>query len=923
MSSTSEETQDDMPQALDTPPLGSTPANVRELAAYQESSGAVIKPCSGSPSQQKHGTIIKGKKRSRDELKNTDAPNTAEDEQHSSQSAFQQCHAHSKHSTAHHVCTLPHSSNQHALQALLSAAQRHEATHQLSSSQQLHSEADGPSHLHDSSNPQLLRQRLPKSVAVRADKPYQVDNMQGQPWPSQLTLQSPPPMPQHNMMGDASQLDAMYAPTKPKAKISPQLIRDLQRLETPEMEADSVQAALEFAEAVRVPPAQRAQQGSDAMHPTFGQPHDTEPVRLFHAIEVGTGSLNVLRILTHRICNSTSSDFSSVTGGPEQLLEVIQDLLKDMEVSQQLLHHAEQAVIVHSQAAMQRVETLQMHHRATREYWLQSQRLQTISSDRQAVLQRMLMLPLEPASKDLLELFDRLQQNVVGLLEVSACRAKLTGDMQMAQAQLVAQGVSGVTPKGMMTGQVELVVERPVRRLQTLLSIIRAIISKRNVLLLELASALVPWHRCSQHMQQDAHKLAEAVSQIQGRIEGLLKPEWKGQVWHKGQPPSQPGQQHFAMGKKSPFEGTAAALGNSSQPGKTPAKSEQPSSLEAHRLQETPSGSQSTAGGSPGSALPLHPIKGRLSTQSNSMQLLSSCQDVSGSLPLHNLQTSAQAGRQVQLQEYAVVKPKAQQPLGHQSESSRDPRAQHSALHGAKAPLGSAQSLPLQQKQRPPVTPEPALPAHAVQSRPETDTETCGSPDVRAAAEALLQAQLQEIGIPSDQIHPQLLNLISALAGVSSGTSSTVSANTDPRASPHEPIVVTQQSGRAASEPVQEIAKVPKLSRHDSVRRQRGSVVCQDGSECMHGGPLEGAPVTRGNVTDFEQKQSHHERQHHQHDGQLQAAAYAQQLYALLVQAQCPQAAGLHLLMRAQTSDEAAACTAINGKAAQSPAGAK
>jgi hypothetical protein len=66
-------------------------------------------------------------------------------------------------------------------------------------------------------------------------------------------------------------------------------------------------------------------------------------------------------------------------------------------------------------------------------------------------------LPLEPPSKDLLELFDKLQQNVVCLLEVSACRAKLTGDMQLAQAQLGAQGVSGVTPKGMMTGQVELV----------------------------------------------------------------------------------------------------------------------------------------------------------------------------------------------------------------------------------------------------------------------------------------------------------------------------------------------------------------------------------------------------------------------------------------------------------------------------------
>ena len=66
-------------------------------------------------------------------------------------------------------------------------------------------------------------------------------------------------------------------------------------------------------------------------------------------------------------------------------------------------------------------------------------------------------MPLEPASKTLLELFDKLQQTVVCLLEVCACRAKLTGDMQLAQAQLVAQGVSGVTPKGMMTGQVELV----------------------------------------------------------------------------------------------------------------------------------------------------------------------------------------------------------------------------------------------------------------------------------------------------------------------------------------------------------------------------------------------------------------------------------------------------------------------------------
>lgn len=66
-------------------------------------------------------------------------------------------------------------------------------------------------------------------------------------------------------------------------------------------------------------------------------------------------------------------------------------------------------------------------------------------------------LPLESSSKDLLGLFERLRQSVVSVLEVAACRAKLTGEMQSAQAQLVAQGVSGVTTKGMMTGHVDLV----------------------------------------------------------------------------------------------------------------------------------------------------------------------------------------------------------------------------------------------------------------------------------------------------------------------------------------------------------------------------------------------------------------------------------------------------------------------------------
>ena len=74
-----------------------------------------------------------------------------------------------------------------------------------------------------------------------------------------------------------------------------------------------------------------------------------------------------------------------------QLLEVVQDLLKDMELSQRLLQHAEQAVTAHRQAAVWRAQTLQAFHKATREHWLQSQRLQSIAAERQDLVQRMLM----------------------------------------------------------------------------------------------------------------------------------------------------------------------------------------------------------------------------------------------------------------------------------------------------------------------------------------------------------------------------------------------------------------------------------------------------------------------------------------------------------------------------------------------------
>ena len=78
-------------------------------------------------------------------------------------------------------------------------------------------------------------------------------------------------------------------------------------------------------------------------------------------------------------------------GGPAQLLKVVQDLLKDMETSQRLLQHAEQAVTAHRQAALWRVETLHAYHKASEAHWMQRQRLQSIAAERQNLLQRMLL----------------------------------------------------------------------------------------------------------------------------------------------------------------------------------------------------------------------------------------------------------------------------------------------------------------------------------------------------------------------------------------------------------------------------------------------------------------------------------------------------------------------------------------------------
>ena len=328
-------------------------------------------------SQQADGSVPKSRKRSLDEGKGTDPP---EDEQHSSQSAFRQCLSHTQQNSIQQAQTLPLASHSQALQLLLSAAHSHEG---ISCLNQSNEEASLAIPAYQDASQHAVTARM-----KRTDQPslFVSSGLQNNAWlPQVSSARSTQLQPQQAPHQASSHIELLYAPTRSTSRISAQLIWGIQRFERPEMDADSVQAALEFADAVQINPAQHAKQ------PGFSSQHPSERATLLHTLEVGTGRLDVLRVLTHRVHTSSLSERGYGQSGPGQLLDVIQDLLKDMESSRQLLNHAEQTVLAYKQAALARVESLQLHTRAAQDYWLQTQRLREVAVKRRSVLQKMMM----------------------------------------------------------------------------------------------------------------------------------------------------------------------------------------------------------------------------------------------------------------------------------------------------------------------------------------------------------------------------------------------------------------------------------------------------------------------------------------------------------------------------------------------------
>ena len=179
--------------------------------------------------------------------------------------------------------------------------------------------------------------------------------------PAQPSSRMPQPS-QHSMhratseppLSHAHILSPLYTPVVPKPKVSRQLISAVRALEHPEMDADSVQAALEFADGLDLGPGAAAPAPRQSKHAPAS--HSTaESIKLLQAIENSTGRLDVLRILIIRLASTGNPEGEEGTAMLRQLLLVIQDLMRDMESSQRLLQKAGSVLQSHQSAALQQV----------------------------------------------------------------------------------------------------------------------------------------------------------------------------------------------------------------------------------------------------------------------------------------------------------------------------------------------------------------------------------------------------------------------------------------------------------------------------------------------------------------------------------------------------------------------------------------
>ena len=258
----------------------------------------------------------------------------------------------------------------------------------------------------------------------------------------------------------------------------------------------------------------------------------------------------------------------------------------------------------------------------------------------------------------------------------------------------------------------------------------------------------------------------------------------------------------------------------------------------------------------------------------------------------------AQAQLQSEAKEHVVIRPRASRPKSgfSQYESGRDPRAQHMGVKQARSAMPQPEqdalaALPRASAEQPQGRAATHVPSDSARANPLANLGTAQSPEVLAAAQALLQSHLQQLAVEPEHMSPQLLGVLHALC-------TKISSGNLPRASSQAPVhdlnsplhlaaksqactPARQGSNhdQVVSDSPCQAGKVPWLSRSDS-----GTGLKENSS------PGEGASAQEQavqlNSVDMMNPNADSAKAYStalgQKDAQTQAAAYAQHLYGLL-----------------------------------------
>ena len=245
--------------------------------------------------------------------------------------------------------------------------------------------------------------------------------------------------------------------------------------------------------------------------------------------------------------------------------------------------------------------------------------------------------------------------------------------------------------------------------------------------------------------------------------------------------------------------------------------------------------------------------------------------------------------------EHIVIRPRASRPKAGFSryESGRDPRAQHMTVKQARSvtPQPAQEALPALPRasaEQPQFRAATHVPSDSARANPLPRMGTAQSPEVLAAAQALLQSHLQQLAVEPEQMSPQLLSLFHKICTNSSNGGL-------PRASSQAFDHDSESPSHRARPPTCEFAR--EDSNHDKMvldsRYQAGKATKQNRIDSSKGLKDKSSPREGGSA--LEQAIQLNQMMNPsadsakaysgavgQQDAQAQAALYAQHLYGLL-----------------------------------------